>query len=276
LGYQKILSRNATTMNSRHSKGPSDQRRLKRTTKISTGTMAEDRALWLDSWSALEEYLRSSPEALVRLEVQAAAEPKLRSLLEEYGSQLKPMVRTDLTQPFRAELTVPEWGESDLFADISGNQKPCVLIALDQITDTRNLGAIARSAAFFGIPWLIMPKDRQASITGGTISAAQGAFAFVRPVFVTNLSRTLIELKELGFWVLGTDMEGEPVNAVTGQYERVVLVLGSEDRGMRSLTRRNCDRMIAIPRAARGVESLNVAVAAGIFLHELRSTQIPQ
>ncbi|MFW7377938.1 MAG: 23S rRNA (guanosine(2251)-2'-O)-methyltransferase RlmB [Oligoflexus sp.] len=264
-------------MNPKQSRDSSSgARRSRRPGRSATSEAVDDRALWLNSWSALQEYLRASPSSLLRIEVQPASETKIKILLENHQVNIRPSVRTDLPTAFRAEIKVVEWSESDMLDDLTENRASSLVLALDQITDTRNLGAIARSAAFFGVPWLIMPKDRQANITGGTISAAQGAFAFVKPVFVTNLSRTLTQLKEQGFWVLGTDMNGESVSTVTGLYDRTVLVLGSEDRGMRTLTRRNCDRMIAIDSHSQGVESLNVAVAAGIFLHQLRPIQNTQ
>lgn len=231
--------------------------------------VSEDRGIWLESWSALSEYLQCAPNMLIRIEVQDASYEKMLKMLQQYDCKIKPVVQSELLSPFRAELKIPEYSEMELLEALTDKEGPSLILALDQITDTRNLGAIARSAAYFGVTWLVMPRDRQAAITSGALASAQGAFAYVKPVYVTNLSRTLTNLKELGFWVLGTDMDGEPLNAVLGLYEKMVLVLGSEDRGMRSLTRKNCDRIIAIARQTQGVESLNVAVAAGIFLHQL-------
>jgi 23S rRNA (guanosine2251-2'-O)-methyltransferase len=144
-----------------------------------------------------------------------------------------------------------------------------VLVALDHVQDPRNLGAIARSAAFFGVTELIAPERRQVLLTQAGVATAQGAFALVDLVAVVNLARTLTQLKELGYWIIGTEMGGEPLSSVAGQYAKTVVVLGAEDTGMSRQIRELCDRHVAIARRGRGLDSLNVSVAAGIVLEAL-------
>jgi 23S rRNA (guanosine2251-2'-O)-methyltransferase len=185
-------------------------------------------------------------------------------------------INPELTHGFRAEVSLAELSEDELFAALAEQPVPLVL-AVDQITDTRNLGAIARSAAFFGVPYLIMPRDRQAAITSASLAAAQGGFAYVSPIWVTNLSRCLRRLKdEAAYWVFGADMAGEAFAPGQLDHDRMVLVMGREDRGLRPLTKKTCDHLIGIAGAERRVESLNVAVATGICLHQLRAGIISQ
>lgn len=222
------------------------------------------------SWSALEEHLQHKPKSIKKIAVRSHNENKLWQLLGQYGQVAIPVsVNDEMGSPIQAELSLEQYSEDEFFEALERN-KPKLILVLDQVTDTRNLGSIARSAAFFGIPWIVMPRDRQASITTATLSTAQGAFAHVNPVNVVNLSRTLERLKsDLNIWVIGTAMEGEPVHELSGQYEHAAIVLGNEAKGMRPLTTKKCDRIVTIPGHKTRVESLNIAVAAGICFHEL-------
>ena len=228
----------------------------------------------LQTWSALEEHLIHKPDSIGTITVRASNEKKLRQILDQYSmSGTTVRVSDEIGSPIAAELRVNEYTEDELF-DALNFEKPRIIVMLDQITDTRNLGSIARTAAFFGIKWMIMPRDRQASITTATLSAAQGAFAHVNSATVVNLARVIDRLKdELNYWVIGTAMQGEPIKNLIGQYDHVVVILGNEATGMRSLTAKKCDRITTIPGHETRVESLNIAVAAGICLHELSSSR---
>lgn len=143
-----------------------------------------------------------------------------------------------------------------------------VIIALDHITDPRNLGAIARSAAFFGVREVVVPERRQVLLTRASVATAQGAFALVDLVTIVNLSRTLDQLKEAGYWVIGADMAGDPLKQVAAKFEKVVIVMGAEDKGISREVQKRCDVMASIAGHPERLESLNVSVATGIFLHE--------
>lgn len=144
-----------------------------------------------------------------------------------------------------------------------------VVLALDHISDPRNLGAIIRSAAFFGVTKVIVPERRQVLLTHAAVGTAQGGFALCDLVVVVNLSRALEELKEKGFWILGAAMNGEAIDKIRGRYERQVLVLGSEDKGISPNVLSKCDVHVSISGAGNTLESLNVSVAAGILLQRL-------
>lgn len=143
-----------------------------------------------------------------------------------------------------------------------------LVLALDEITDPHNLGAVLRSADQFAAALIIVPERRSASANETVIRTSSGAAQYVTMSTVTNLARELDVLKEYGFWVYGADMTGEPSYS-TGFAERSVIVMGSEGSGMRSLVRAKCDYMLSIPMAGH-IDSLNVSVAAGILMYEFR------
>ena len=150
--------------------------------------------------------------------------------------------------------------------------EPPLLLILDGVTDPQNLGACLRSADAFGAQAVIVPKDRAVGVNATVAKAACGAADTVPVIAVTNLARTLRELKERNVWLLGADAGGESL--VTADLEGGIgWVLGAEGAGLRRLTRESCDRIVGIPLAG-SVESLNVSVAAGICLFATRAARV--
>jgi 23S rRNA (guanosine2251-2'-O)-methyltransferase len=146
-------------------------------------------------------------------------------------------------------------------------EEPPFLLVLDGITDPRNLGACLRVADAAGVHAVIAPKDRAVGLTDVAMKAASGAAETVPYIMVTNLARTLRELKERDIWVVGTAGEATE-DLYTAQWPvGVAWVMGAEGDGMRRLTRETCDSLVKIPMAG-SVESLNVSVAAGVCLFE--------
>lgn len=141
------------------------------------------------------------------------------------------------------------------------------LLVLDQVEDPRNLGACLRSAAAAAVDAVVVPKDRSAGLSPAAIKAAAGASEFVPLVRVTNLARTLRFLSEAGIRIAGAALDA-PVTLYEAELAApIALVLGSEGTGMRRLTREHCDELFSIPMPG-AIESLNVAVSAGIVLFE--------
>jgi len=144
---------------------------------------------------------------------------------------------------------------------------PPLLLVLDGITDPHNLGACLRVANAAGAHAVIAPKDHAAGINATVSKVASGA-AEITPYFmVTNLARTLTDLKDRNIWIVGTDEKAEKTLFKADLPKSIAWVLGAEGEGMRRLTRESCDLLVRIPMGG-AVESLNASVAAGICLFE--------
>jgi 23S rRNA (guanosine2251-2'-O)-methyltransferase len=167
----------------------------------------------------------------------------------------------------------------DLQDILEAASSPTLLVALDEITDPHNLGAIVRSAVAFGAGGLVIPKNRSASVTPAVVRVSTGATEDARIAQVTNLARSLRTLREQGLEVVGLagdvrEEEDPRLHVRLGELgahpEGRVLVIGSEGRGMRRMVRQSCDRLARIELPGP-VQSLNASVAAGIALHVLRA-----
>ena len=150
---------------------------------------------------------------------------------------------------------------------LDGLQAPPLLLVLDGVTDPHNLGACLRVADGAGAHAVIAPKDHAAGINATVAKVASGAAETVPYFMVTNLARTLGELKERGIWVTGTAGEAQKTLYEADFAGPAALVLGAEGAGLRQLTRRSCDELVRIPMRG-AVESLNVSVASGVCLYE--------
>ncbi len=149
-----------------------------------------------------------------------------------------------------------------------------LLVVLDEVTDPRNLGAIARSALAAGAGGLVLPRHRTAAVTPAAVKASAGATEHLDIAHVTNVVAFLSECKQAGHWIYGAaGDEPRPYGALdlTG---KVALVFGAEGRGLRPLVRRACDELGAIPMQGP-VGSLNVSVAAALFLYEAYRQRTP-
>jgi len=144
-----------------------------------------------------------------------------------------------------------------------------LVVVLDEVSDPRNLGAVARSALAAGADGLALPRHRSASVTPAAVKAAAGATEHLPIAHVTNVAGFLGELKKAGFWVYGATGESATSYLDLDLAGKVALVFGSEGRGLRPLVARTCDALAAIPIEGP-VESLNVSVAAAVVLFELR------
>ena len=148
-------------------------------------------------------------------------------------------------------------------------QKPqSLFLALDQVTDPRNFGAILRTAAAMGVSAVIVPERRSAELNGAAAKAASGALDMIPIVEVVNLTRALVKLKEAGFQITGLDSESETTIDKALPSNRRVLVVGSEGTGIRRLVGETCDEILSIDIESK-IESLNVSVAASIALYAL-------
>jgi 23S rRNA (guanosine2251-2'-O)-methyltransferase len=155
----------------------------------------------------------------------------------------------------------------DIFKKAGEREEDPFVFLLDNITDPHNLGAIIRTAEVCGAHGVIIPKNRAVGLTGTVARASAGAINHMPVVKVTNLSRTIEELKKRGLWFVCADMKGELVYNVdlTGP---IGLVIGSEGEGVGKLVKEKCDHVLSIPMKGR-IDSLNASVAAGVMAYEI-------
>lgn len=159
--------------------------------------------------------------------------------------------------------------ENDDLSDITfANPSELTLVALDQVTDPHNVGAIIRSAAAFGVAGVIMQKANSPEESGVLAKAAAGLLEQVPLYYVGNLSQALKDLKKEGFWVFGMDGSADDTISKMKDFPKRVIVMGSEGDGMRRLIKESCDVLVKIPMH-KGVESLNVSNAAAIAFYAI-------
>lgn len=146
------------------------------------------------------------------------------------------------------------------------NDENALVVILDHLEDPHNLGAIIRTCEAAGVTGIIIPKNRSVSVNSTVMKVSAGAIENVKIASVTNLSNTIKYLKDNGFWIVGTDMNGTSYDEI--DYSgKIAIVIGNEGSGMSKLVEENCDFIASIPM--RGViNSLNASVAAGIVIYE--------
>ena len=155
----------------------------------------------------------------------------------------------------------------DILALAREKGEPPFVVVCDRLEDPHNLGAVIRCAEAAGCHGLILPKRHSAALSMAVAKASAGALEYLPIVRVSNLASTLDDLKELGFWVYGADMDGEPWCKVD-YAGAVALVIGSEGGGLARLIRQKCDHIVSLPMRGQ-VNSLNASVAAGVLLYEV-------
>ena len=143
-----------------------------------------------------------------------------------------------------------------------------LFLILDGVTDPRNLGACIRSAATLGVDAVIQTKDRSAALNDAAIKTASGAAAAVPVVEVVNLARTMDQLQQHGVWIVGTTLDATQLLAEIDLTGSIAVVMGSEDKGIRARTAKQCDYLATIPMAVADY-GFNVSVATGICLYEV-------
>jgi 23S rRNA (guanosine2251-2'-O)-methyltransferase len=169
-------------------------------------------------------------------------------------------------QGILAQASAAAFLDLDGFLAKVGPSAPAVLVALDEIQDPHNVGAILRSAGFFGVSGALVPRWRSAPVGETAARVSSGAIEHIPLLRVRNLADSILTLQKANFEVIGADIEGSPLNEHQPS-SRTTLVFGSEAKGLRRLVRERCDKLLKIPGAGP-VGSLNVGGAAAIFLYE--------
>jgi 23S rRNA (guanosine2251-2'-O)-methyltransferase len=158
--------------------------------------------------------------------------------------------------------------ELDEFLETLNLKENPIVLILDEISDPQNLGAIARSAECAGAKGIILPERNSAPISPIAIKTSAGALEYIPIIRVSNLNNTISDLKEFGFWIYGTDMDGTHNYTANIYNSPVALIIGSEGKGMRPSIRKNCDFILNINMKGK-INSLNASVSAGIVLFEI-------
>ncbi len=211
----------------------------------------------------------------------AERDDRLRDILRLTAERSTPMLQVTRMELDRmtggaihqgVALQLPEFTYAhpeDLLAAAVEAGPSALVVALDQVTDPRNLGAVVRSAAAFGATGILIPERRSAGMTAAAWKTSAGAAARLPIARATNLNRSLKAFSDAGFTLAGLAGEGDTdVAELPGASEPLVLVVGSEGDGLSRLVRQACDTLVRIPISG-GVESLNAGVAAGIALYEI-------
>ncbi len=226
--------------------------------------------------------LKTAPQSIVEIYYEASRrDARMRQFLDRARSAGAKLVEADGERlaklagshghqgvAARVEATKQVTSLDELLENLeeSGVKNPLLLV-LDGVTDPHNLGACLRVADGAGAHAVIAPKDHAAGINATVAKVASGAAETVPYFMVTNLARTLNELKERNIWIIGTSGDADKNIYQMDLKGPVALVLGAEGDGMRQLTRKTCDELVSIPMQG-AVESLNVSVASGVCLFE--------
>jgi len=238
----------------------------------------------ITGFHAVESILIQRPELVVKLFVSRSEDKR--------GIRIKDLAKTSQINPelidskkidrlaghskhqgFMAEISnLGFLSEKDVIPRLKNLATSRVLI-LDSIQDPRNLGACLRSALAFEFDAVIINKDGSSPINEYVFKTSVGAILNLNIFYVTNLSRSINSLKDIGYWVLGLDGNGEGSIFSEKFSAKTAVVLGSEGSGIRKLVKENCDHLIKIPISNK-VESLNISVAAGIIMYELKKQHI--
>ena len=182
--------------------------------------------------------------------------------------RLDRLADTNNHQGIVIEVEMPgELSESDLKTAVENLASPALFLVLDNVQDPHNLGACLRTADATGVHGVIITKDNATGITPTVCKVASGAAETVPVYQVTNLARTLRWLKGEGLWIMGADGETSQTVYTTDFTLPLALVVGTEGKGLRRLTKEQCDMLVAIPMMGQ-VESLNLSVATGVLLYE--------
>lgn len=236
---------------------------------------------WLWGRHTVEETLRAGDRRIRELcllhETKDALFAELVKIARSRGANVRWVKRNELDRisggashqglALSAEERTGEALDGFLDGLSESDKAELILVALDQIQDPHNLGAIARSAACLGARGLLLPDRRTAPVSQAAIQASAGAIERIKVFYVGNLGSALLKLKERGIWIYGAEMSGRPAYEVRFNAP-MALVIGSEGAGIRKPVQERCDELVSIPQSKRGVESLNASCAASVLLYE--------
>ena len=228
--------------------------------------------------NTITNILEQTPESVVEIFVSNTVNNRINNLIitaKTYGIAIQKIKKSNLEKMLRDSEArhqgiIAKCKLKPVTTDLLGfikDKQDIFLLILDGVQDPHNLGACLRSADAFGVTAVVIPRNNAAQITSSVRKVASGAAENVNIIAVSNLARTLEQLKTAGVWLVGLDATADKALQQIDLQGNIALILGSEAKGMSSLTRKHCDYLAALPMCGV-VSSLNVAVAAGISLFE--------
>ena len=237
-----------------------------------------DESTIIEGRNAVLETLRSDTTVERIFVLKSSFDGPIHTILREAKKQ---GIRTDLVDKSRLDEISPDKKHQGVIAYVAAFSYSTVddilekseekgtdpfIFILDEIEDPHNLGAIIRTANMAGADGVIIPKNRAVGLTASAVKASAGAIAYTPVAKVTNLSRTIDELKDKGIWVYACDMDGESIykTALTGP---LALVIGNEGKGISKLVKEKCDAVVSIPTFG-DIDSLNASVSCGVVAFE--------
>ena len=228
---------------------------------------------------AVEAALRNQPENVLQVFVQQGRNDNriktILSIAKNSGISLQSITNDKLKekcpkarhQGVVAQIRLSDSGKVSL-EDIL-EKESVLLLVLDEVQDPHNIGACLRTADAIGVDAVIVSKNRSPALTPAIRNVASGAAETVPYIMVSNLARAIDTIKQSNVWVIGTSGDSDQTIYSTKASQRMALVMGSEGKGMRRLTREACDELVSIPMQG-SVESLNISVATAVCLYEIR------
>jgi 23S rRNA (guanosine2251-2'-O)-methyltransferase len=198
-----------------------------------------------------------------------------RILVQFVPKQKIDQMTKEVHQGVVAQVAAYEYADlDDLFANAQKKNETPFFLILDELEDPHNLGSILRTADAAGVHGIIIPKRRAVGLTATVAKASTGAIEHVPVARVTNLARTIADLKERGIWIFGTDAKGSEDYRKMDASMPLAIVIGSEGKGMSRLIRDNCDFLVHLPMVGH-VTSLNASVAASLLIYEVYRKRSP-
>ncbi len=202
-----------------------------------------------------------------KIYVSSTANPKIQRLVSKAKKSGIPVYRLEkLPEKIAADVSPVSFASLDEIIERTLRENSFILV-LDNVTDQRNLGACIRSAEFFGAAGVLIPKRRAAQIGEGAVRASAGSVFHIDIAREENLASAIKKIKKYGIFAIALDLDGRDINGVD-MSPPLALVVGGEDKGISHPVKKQCDEVVRVPGFGR-VGSLNLAVAAGIAMHEI-------
>lgn len=232
------------------------------------------------------EMVRRSPEKIIELRLLKEKSSKIQEIIQvaerngvAFHTAEKPYSETPenaIHQGILARIKpIETFDLPSIIATVSNRKFPKLLLALDNIQDPHNFGAMIRTASAAGVSGIIYTKDRSAPLSGTVAKVSAGAINHLPLCPITNMANTLQELKKQGFWIFGADGQAQQTVFQTDFAGPACLVIGGEGKGLRPLVKKHCDFLVSIPMQ-NDLDSLNASIASAVILFEAVRQQLQQ